>query len=158
MLDWVPRCHLTAPDCSRSQKILENNLDHSASQTADGIPREPPLRAPGLRAAPPACTGKVGREQPRFPLSLGCEVGTAGRGGGSWDASVFTWVLGKLQIRWAGYVCGLCWVYVASIKRFKNDLATKIHYTCLISDYYYAHGVNLRILTWLKKQDCHRFY
>lgn len=41
-------------------------------------PHEPALRAPGLRAAPPAFTGEVGRKQPRFPLSLGREVVTAG--------------------------------------------------------------------------------
>lgn len=33
VLDRVPRCYLSAPDYSRSQKILENNLDHTDSQT-----------------------------------------------------------------------------------------------------------------------------
>ena len=89
----------------------------------------------------PELTGKVGREKSKLRLSLGCEVVTGGDRRGLLRCQfgyLGAGYLGKLfvKIHRAGHICGLCWVYVTSVKSFKNDSATKFHYTCLSSDYF----------------------
>lgn len=100
--------------------------------------------------------------QARVWLSLESKV-TSGEmeGGfpGSWQPSVYFWLPGEClgQFHWAGALCGPCWVCITS--RGECSEVKKqhpFHYTYLISDVYYTHGVSLRILPWLK-WDQHRF-
>lgn len=101
--------------------------------------------------------GNVWKEKSRLWLSLGVwwwleEVEGAPRCqfvplGAGYMAKSF------VKVHWAVQLCGLCWVtsYVQS-KVSKMIRQRNFHYAYLISDFHYARVVNLRILSWLKKE------
>lgn len=149
---WVKYLTLSLSFFTRKIKIPLTFQEINKVQASTGGSDE--VIPSALRRPQPGFTGKVCKEKSQ----CGCPWGARwwleeAEGGLLRFAHLGAGYLGKLwqPIELYTYYVGFAGYVLLLSKVSKMIGQEKFHYTYLISDFHYAHIINLRILTWFKK-------